>query len=235
MFSQHLPGLPDSGKSAGMRLIGWHERQRRMREALGDAWESAGYHAHDPGLRDRYPTLPRAPIRLICCPLIKDVNQGGLLRIGEAFRIERVDLSPEADGAVDFSGQRGTSAYQPFRWIDPEQAIAEAKADGFSVVALTLSPDSVALESVEWRFPVAIVLGSENEGLPVEILELCDSAIAIPLYGLVTSLNVATAAAIVVHGAVQAYRVGEDFAPAREVSRRLLGSADPSKSALLKS
>lgn len=222
MFSPHLPGLPDSGKSAGMRLIGWHERQRRMREALGEAWESAGYQADDPGLRDRYATLQRAPIRLICCPLIKDVNQGGLLRVAEAFRIERVDLAPERDGAVDLSGQRGTARYQPHRWIEPEEAIAEARAEGFRILALTLSPDSIALETVEWPFPVAIVLGSENEGVPAEILQLCDSAVAIPLYGLVTSLNVATAAAIVIHEAIQVLRAVEGFEPARGISRQLL-------------
>ncbi|HVT13876.1 MAG TPA: TrmH family RNA methyltransferase [Fimbriimonadaceae bacterium] len=205
-----------------MRLIGWQERQRRMKAALGEAWETAGHVPEDPGLRDRYGDLPRAPIRLICCPLIKDVNHGGLLRIAEAFRIERVDFAPEADRAVDLSGQRGTANYQPHRWIEPEAAIAEAKAGGCEVVALTLTTGSIPLEKVEWRFPLAVVLGSENEGVPPEILELCDAAVAIPLYGLVTSLNVSTAAAIVVHNAVQAYRAGADFEPARVVSRQLL-------------
>ncbi|MDX2065639.1 MAG: hypothetical protein SFX74_07860, partial [Fimbriimonadaceae bacterium] len=47
----------------------------------------------------------------------------------------------------------------------------------------------------------------------------------IPLYGLVTSLNVATAAAIALHDAVSSLRFAHDFQPVRNSSRRLLGIA----------
>src|SRR5690349_17258443 len=107
-----------------MKLIGWRERQRQIQAALDIAWESAGHVPEDPGLRERYASLPRAPIRLISCPLTKNVNQGGLLRLADAFRLELVDLAPVDE--VDFSAHRGTREYQPFRWIDVEDSIAEA-------------------------------------------------------------------------------------------------------------
>lgn len=208
----------------GGDFLSWKQRQRRMAAALEEAWSRAGHTPEDPGLREAYEQIPRAPIRLIACPLRKDVNQGGLLRLGDAFRIEEVTFSPEPDGAVDRSGHRGTAATQPHRWISAETALEAARGDGYATVAVTLSERAVPLEGFEWRFPLAIVLGAEVDGVPPEVEAACEARVAIPLYGLVTSLNVATAAAIVLHAAVGAYaRQNPAFQPVRQASRRLLG------------
>jgi tRNA C32,U32 (ribose-2'-O)-methylase TrmJ len=68
------------------------------------------------------------------------------------------------------------------------------------------------------------VVGAERDGIPPEIEAQCDASVAIPLYGLVTSLNVATATAIVLHSAVEAYAATHpEFEPVRWSSRRLMG------------
>lgn len=207
-----------------MNRITTKERRRRMTESIEAAWGEARQKADDPGLRDRYHLLPRAPIRLIGSPLTKDVNQGGLLRLAEAFRIERVDLSPEADGAVDFAGSRGTKSQQPYRWVETQRAVEEANAEGYHTVALTLSSRAVPFDLFEWRFPLAIVIGAELAGLPEEIETACQHTVAIPLYGMIQSLNVAVATGIVLQRAHAQY-VAEhpEFEPARQVSRRLRG------------
>jgi tRNA G18 (ribose-2'-O)-methylase SpoU len=205
-------------------MISWKERHRRMRDSLGEAWAQAGHTAEDPGLRDRYDALPRAPIRLVVCPLNKDVNQGGLLRLAEALRLERVDFSPEPDGAIDMAGHRGTKRRQPWRWIDADQAVEEASHAGYQTVALTLSDRATHFETHPWRFPLALVVGAELEGVPPEVEARCDAAVAIPLYGMVQSLNVVAATAIVLQRAhAEFVRQNPDFAPARRASRRLVG------------
>lgn len=194
-----------------------------MEGTLEEAWERARQTADDPGLRDRYAALPRAPIRLIASPLSKDVNQGGLLRLAEAFRIERVDLSPEEDGAVDMAGSLGTKPRQPYRWVEVPQAVREANAEGYQTVALTLSPRAVPFETFPWRYPLAIVIGAELAGLPEEIERDCQNAVAIPLYGMIQSLNVTVATGIVLQRAHAQYvKEHPEFEPAREASRRLV-------------
>lgn len=207
-----------------MPRISYRERHRRIRKNLEEAWAAAQMPADDPGLRDVYERLPRARIRLICCRLVMDPNQGGLLRLAEAFRLERVELTPEEDGARDFSGAMGARQKQPFRWILAEEAIAEARADGYRIYGLTVSKQAAGLRNVDWQFPAAIVLGEEKRGLLPEIAELCDEHVAIPMYGVMASLNVGMAAAIAVEEAVNAYaKANPEFQPARNVSRRLLG------------
>lgn len=195
-----------------------------MLEAHDEAWTQGGKAPGDPGLREAYKEIPRAPIRLIVLPLGKAINHGGLTRVADAYRLERVDFEREGDGAIDFAGQRGTKGWQPWRWIPVEQAISEARSEGYAVAALTLSERSVDLDEAPWRFPLAIVIGEEKEGIPGEIEAECDFSVAIPLYGLVTSLNVVTATALAAHAAIAAYRQTDpEFQPVRNISRGLLG------------
>ncbi len=220
-----------------MHLVKWKERHRRMDTTLDAAWESSGHTPEDPGLREVYAQIPRAPIRLIVLPLGKAINHGGMTRIADAFRIERVDLAKEPDGAVDFAAQRGSKSWQPWRWVAPDVAMAEARADGYSLAALTLSDRATDVASAVWSFPLALVIGEEATGVPAEIEEQCDFSVAIPLYGLVTSLNVVTATAMALDHALRAYSAqNPEFQPARRGSRRLVGldpvTYDQSASAL---
>ncbi|OJU65484.1 MAG: hypothetical protein BGO01_16640 [Armatimonadetes bacterium 55-13] len=195
-----------------------------MDAALEESWREGGKDAHDPGLREQYRDIPKAPIRLIVMPLGKAINQGGMTRVADAFRLERVDFQKEQDGAIDFAGQRGTKGWQPWRWVPVEQALKEAKAEGYTLAALTLSERSVDIETAPWKFPLALVIGEEQNGIPEALEAQCDLSVAIPLYGLVTSLNVVTATALAVHSAVRAYRQEcPEFEPVRTMSRGLMG------------
>lgn len=195
-----------------------------MQAALNEAWTSGGHEAADPGLREVYDQIPRAPIRLIVLPLGKAINHGGMTRVADAYRIERVDLSPESDRAIDFAGSRGSKGWQPHRWVPAEVALEEARHEGYHLAALTLSKRAVDVATAPWKFPLAIVIGAENSGVSPEIEAQCDFSIGIPLYGLVQSLNVVTATAICLDYAIRtAAREDPNLLPVRTSSRQLLG------------
>jgi len=198
-----------------------------MREGLVQAWASAEHTAQDPGLRDSYDSLPRAAVRVLVGPLNKDINQGGLLRLCDAFRVERLELTPEPDGAIDMAGSRGTKKRQPWKWREVGEAVDAAKAEGYQTVAISLSDRAIPFDEMEWKFPLALVLGAELEGLDPQVEARCDATVAIPLYGIVQSLNVAVAAGMVLQHAIRAYaRQYPDFQPARAASRNLLRSSN---------
>lgn len=181
----------------------------------------------DPGLRGVFPTLERAPIRLIACPLVKDVNQGGLLRVADAFRLETVDLAPTTREGADLRGGVSAGGWQPYRWITPLEAVREARASGYQVIALSLEDGAVPYDRLDWRFPLALVVGEEYYGMHRDVRSLCDAAVAIPMYGMVESLNVATGAAIVLAHAFRRFLERHPgFEPARNRSRRLLALSE---------
>ncbi|MCW5944071.1 MAG: hypothetical protein KIS66_17715 [Fimbriimonadaceae bacterium] len=211
---------PEPGRMRARRL-------RNLARLQTEAALAARVSFDDPGLRAAYPSLERTPIRLIACPVVKDINQGGLLRVADAFRLEGVDLAPTSREGADLRGGVSAGRWQPHRWIAPLDAVRESRAAGRQVVALTFDADAMPYDRFDWRFPLAIVVGEEVYGMHSEVRALCDASVAIPMYGMVESLNVATGAAIVVATAFRRFlETRPDFAPARNASRRLLGLPD---------
>ena len=82
-----------------------------------------------------------------------------------------------------------------------------AEDDGTQRADERLAPDMstrpygepIALERIDFMHPTALVFGNERLGISDELLNLCDGAFHIPLYGLTESLNVSVAAAIAMH------------------------------------
>jgi tRNA G18 (ribose-2'-O)-methylase SpoU len=191
-----------------------------MREIAETAWQDLD--TLPDSIRERADLSPRIPIEIIACPLGKAVNHGGLLRIAESFRCEMMTFAFESDRHNDFSGHRGSMRWQPYRWLSPLEALDQAKDR--QKVALSLTDSSVNFQEFEFNYPVSLVVGSEVDGIPSEVLEKCDACVAIPMFGLMGSLNVATATAIVVQHLASKYAKENRFEPLREASKKLLES-----------
>lgn len=76
------------------------------------------------------------------------------------------------------------------------------KQSGFSLVAATEKVDKFVYD-VDLTGPVAIIMGSEGKGISQAMLELADEKAAIPMSGEIGSLNVSTAAAVIMYEAVR--------------------------------
>jgi tRNA G18 (ribose-2'-O)-methylase SpoU len=89
-----------------------------------------------------------------------------------------------------------------------EEYLQRVKEDGYSVIGIEQSNNSVPLQ--EFKFPEksVLVLGKEREGVPVDIMQLLDSVIEIPQFGIIRyalvwidctrSLNVHVSASVVI-------------------------------------
>lgn len=78
-------------------------------------------------------------------------------------------------------------------------AVAAAKSAGARIVAVEQTSAGVSPEALAPVLPVCLVLGSEAGGLSPDIIALADAAVTIPMLGMGNSINVATAAAILLH------------------------------------
>lgn len=70
------------------------------------------------------------------------------------------------------------------------------------VVACTEKTDNL-IYSAEFTKPTAIIMGNEGEGIEDNILKMCDSKVAIPMFGKTESLNVSVATGLVLYEAVR--------------------------------
>ena len=202
----------------GVEAMRWMEEVLRRRNAP----------AQDPGLRKVFAQLPRAPIRIVCCDLDKGINHGNILRIADCFRLQEVCFSPVSRRKEkDFSGGFSALKWQPFRWGPPVKAVQESREQGARIYGLSVDDNTKPLRAVKWQHPAVIVLGQELTGIDEDVLELCDELVAIPMYGMYDSLNVAVSCALAVESCHSAYvNAHPEFQPARQASRTLLEQQD---------
>jgi tRNA G18 (ribose-2'-O)-methylase SpoU len=152
---------------------------------------------HELGVdRAAYRDLPRHTVRLVTWNH-KDPNVAGVLRSAEAFRIEHVYMlrKPRLKGPLAGEGRLQPVTFTP----DLVGAIAQARADGYTVLALEQTTASIPLVTARLPARLCLVAGDEGDGVPPKALALCDGAVEIPQYGLVPSLNVASAISIALY------------------------------------
>ena len=112
----------------------------------------------------------------------------------DAVLVTRNSCDPLNRRAVRVS--MGTVMLVPWTWVDDD--LGQLRQLGFKTVAMALTDDSIPLDSeVLKREPkLAIVMGTEGDGLPKETIASTDYVVKIPMAYGVDSLNVAAAAAV---------------------------------------
>jgi len=83
-----------------------------------------------------------------------------------------------------------------------KETVKFLQGSGIHVVACTEKTEN-PLQGVEYNKPVAIVMGSEEDGISDQILRIADDLVAIPMFGKVGSLNVSVATSIILYEAVR--------------------------------
>ena len=130
-------------------------------------------------------------------------NVGGLFRSAAAFGVDLVVLGPNCGDPLYRKSIRtsmGATLSVPFvkapQWPG---AIADLRTDGFTVVALTPALSAAALEDVRRSAKLALLVGSEGEGLSADAFEAATLTARIPTTQVVDSLNVTIAASIAMY------------------------------------
>lgn len=102
------------------------------------------------------------------------------------------------------STAQGSQKWVPLhRHGSSEQALRGLKARGFRVFGTLLSEAAVDYRSCDFTGPTAFVLGAEKWGLSPEAAALVDQAVIIPMRGMVQSLNVSVATAMLLAEALR--------------------------------
>ncbi len=136
-------------------------------------------------------------------------NLGSLLRTAEAVGVHGVVLplrrSAEVTPAV-VTASAGASEHLLVVQSNLAQAMDELKEAGAWIIGLEGSEGSKPVEKVRLDGPLAVVVGSEGEGMRDLVRKKCDDLIALPMRGRIDSLNAAVAGSVVLYLALQARR-----------------------------
>lgn len=130
-------------------------------------------------------------------------NVGAIFRSAAALGMDAVLLTPGCSDPLYRRSARvsmGTVFQIPWTFTPtwPEEGLPQLKELGFSTAALALREDSVSIDdpALLAEEKLAVILGSEGDGLVQDTIATCDYTVMIPMYHGVDSLNVAAASAV---------------------------------------
>jgi tRNA G18 (ribose-2'-O)-methylase SpoU len=134
-------------------------------------------------------------------------NVGAIFRSAAALGMDAILLTPGCSNPLYRRSARvsmGTVFQIPWTFIGsetadwPEAGMEKLRQLGFKTAAMALSNDSVSIDDprLAGEEKLAIILGSEGDGLTETTIADCDYTVKIPMYHGVDSLNVAAASAV---------------------------------------
>lgn len=161
------------------------------------------------GLRPaKQPSLVQPPTgqqTWVVCPNINlPDNLGAIVRHAAAFGAEAVVVGPQSADPfsrrvvrVSMGNLFRLAVHEPRNLL--EHLLHLRDAHDFQLVAANLSERAVDLRT--WNRPsrLALILGNEKDGVPPDILAVCNQELQIPIASEIDSLNVSTAAAIMLY------------------------------------
>ena len=139
-------------------------------------------------------------------------NVGSIFRTSDGAMIEKLILAgftPHPPRKEIEKTALGSTKSVPWEYIKhPIEIIQSLKERGYKICCLELTDKSIHYNDIKTSdFPICLVIGNEISGVSKEVIELCDLAIEIPMYGIKQSLNVAVAYGIAVFELARLWRM----------------------------
>ena len=133
----------------------------------------------------------------------KTNNIAAVIRSADCVGIHQIhavwpDIDMRVSGNTASGSQQWVNTTKHYTFEEANQAF---KAQKMQVLATTFSDTAVDFREIDYTQPTAIVLGNERDGVSAEAIEAADQHIIIPMIGMVQSLNVSVAAALIMYEA----------------------------------
>ncbi|WP_461210582.1 TrmH family RNA methyltransferase [Desulfocurvus sp. DL9XJH121] len=145
-------------------------------------------------------------LRLVLANIHDPHNVSAILRSCDAFGVNEVDLY-YTDTAFPNLGRKSSASAK--KWVSRTRHTAAAalvgglRGQGYQILSTGFSETARPLMDWDMTRPTAIMLGNEHRGVDPELDELVPDQIYVPMMGMVQSLNVSVAAAVILY---EAYR-----------------------------
>ena len=153
---------------------------------------------------EEFKEADKLPLIVVLDNVRSQYNVGSVFRTSDAFRVECIYLCgisatpPHQEIHKTALGAEDTVNWEYFK--DTKEAILKLKSEGYYIYSIEQVEGSIMLENLQLdpSKKYAVILGNEVKGVQQEVVDLSDGCIEIPQYGTKHSLNVSTAAGIII-------------------------------------
>jgi tRNA (guanosine-2'-O-)-methyltransferase len=148
----------------------------------------------------------QADLRVILEGVTIAHNASAVIRTCDAAGVLYLDLVAPNPELLRFNEAISTRAD---KWLEigvhpgPAACLEPLRQAGFEIVATHLTRDAVPYTDVDFAKPIALVFGSEAEGISDECLAYAGKVVRIPMFGMVQSLNLSVSVAVMLYEALR--------------------------------
>jgi tRNA G18 (ribose-2'-O)-methylase SpoU len=149
--------------------------------------------------------IARHPLYVIVDNVLDTYNIGAIFRLAEAVGVQKIYLCGETETPPNSRIKKAsinTTEWVAWEYMpDAKTAIGKLREDvpGIKIYSVELDERSVPYDSVDYEFPLALIVGHETEGVSEEAMRLSDAIVELPMWGVNTSLNVMVSLGIVLY------------------------------------
>lgn len=141
------------------------------------------------------------PLILILDSIQDTHNIGAIIRTAECSGVDGIVITKHNSAPVNETVAKTSAGAVEHVKIcsvtNLSQAIKKIKEAGFWIIGSSLSDESKNYTEVDYKIPLALVLGNEEKGIRRLTADNCDLLIKIPMLGKIQSLNVSVSAGII--------------------------------------
>jgi tRNA G18 (ribose-2'-O)-methylase SpoU len=150
-------------------------------------------------------SMKKNPITIIVDNVLDTYNVGSIFRLADAVAAQKVILCGETLTPPNSRIKKASiNTWQWVTWEYANSAIEEIKKlknenPNTTIIAVEQDPRSRPFNEVSYEFPLAIVVGHETNGVSKDVLDIADTIVEIPMWGVNKSLNVMVSCGIVLY------------------------------------
>ena len=133
-------------------------------------------------------------------------NLSAIIRSADAVGVLDIYYSTKANESLRIhktitqGAHRWTHRYR-IKDADKAAFLKQKKKQGFQIVVTHLEERAMSFREIDYTKPILLVMGNEKEGVSPEVIAEADEVIIIPMQGMVQSLNVSVATALILYEA----------------------------------
>lgn len=149
--------------------------------------------------------IKKNPITIILDNVLDTYNVGSIFRLADAVAAQKVILCGQT--LTPPNSRIKKASINTTGWVNWQYASSAVEAindlrftnNELRVIAVEQDKRSKPFYKVEYSFPLAIVVGNETTGVSREVLEMADTIVELPMWGVNKSLNVMVSCGIILY------------------------------------
>lgn len=151
--------------------------------------------------------INRNPIVFVLDNVLDTYNIGSFFRLADAIAAQKICLCGPVVTPPNIKIHRASIG--TWKWVEWErfdntaECVQKLKQEGYQIVAIEQTNKSIDYSKAKYKFPIALIAGSESKGIDPDIINLVDQSVEIPMFGVNISLNVLIATSIIAYNSIE--------------------------------